>query len=107
MLITIAAASTSKSYILRSTLASELIENAAREDDSLREKESLVDEEEEDENAPQTFGTILSWCTTDQIGGLGLLYVILALILVSGHVLSDRKTLSADVYHAVAKCFSS
>ncbi|KAI5121740.1 hypothetical protein M0805_009030 [Coniferiporia weirii] len=81
------AASGSKSYILRSTLAAELIEVAARSDEQLIDLEYSA--ENDDEDAPQSYGSIISWSTIDQLGGLGLLYVILALILVNGHILSD------------------
>ena len=88
----LANASTSKSYILRSTLASELIEAASKADEGLLDEE-LPEDDDDDETVPQTFGSIISWSTSDQLGGLGLLYVILSLILANGHVLSDRKAL--------------
>lgn len=44
-----------------------------------------------DDDAPQPAGTILSWNTSDQLNGIGILYVVLALILVNGHSLKDSE----------------
>jgi len=35
------------------------------------------------------FGTLISWGTADQLGPIGILYIILGLILVGGKLLPD------------------
>ncbi|OCB89624.1 MAGE-domain-containing protein [Sanghuangporus baumii] len=85
-----ATASGSKSYILRSTLASELIQIANEANEELLDLEFNEEGEgDEDDETPTTYGSILNWTSSDQLGGLGLLYVILSLILVNGHTMSD------------------
>jgi len=42
------------------------------------------------EQHPRIHGSILSWTQNDQLGALGVLYVILALILVNGRVIQER-----------------
>lgn len=44
---------------------------------------------EEASRAPKNYGSILSWSKADQLGSLGVLYVILALVLSSGRVIDD------------------
>ncbi|TFK19515.1 MAGE-domain-containing protein [Coprinopsis marcescibilis] len=57
--------------------------------DAEAEAETDADEDGGERKAPMT-GSIISWSHVDsQLGGLGILYVVLALILVSGRVLSD------------------
>jgi hypothetical protein len=54
----------------------------------------MDDEGEWDDDAelhPRTYGSILSWGQNDQLGALGVLYVILALILVNGKVMQERE----------------
>ncbi|KAK7443455.1 hypothetical protein VKT23_015628 [Stygiomarasmius scandens] len=82
----------SKQYILRSTLDSTIIEYASQTIAEILDQE-LEDRDEEDENEtlPQCYGSILSWSTADQLEPVGILYVILALILVSGRVISDTE----------------
>lgn len=46
-------------------------------------------DEEADEELPQRYGSIISWSTCDQLASLGILYVVLALILVNGKTMSD------------------
>ncbi|TFK63639.1 MAGE-domain-containing protein [Pluteus cervinus] len=87
-----AAATGSKTYILRSALDSDLIAIAAETDEKILDqelKELPEDLDHDDETAIRTYGSILSWSTSDQLGGLGVLYVVLALILVNGRVISD------------------
>ncbi|KAG2002440.1 hypothetical protein CC2G_004632 [Coprinopsis cinerea AmutBmut pab1-1] len=94
-----AAATASKTYILRSCLNPSLIEIAAQTDNRLLAEElsdlpwASDDEEggggDEDERKPTSYGSIISWSHAEQVGSLGILYVVLALILVHGRVLPD------------------
>ncbi|EJD00539.1 MAGE-domain-containing protein [Fomitiporia mediterranea MF3/22] len=86
-----AASSGSKSYILRSCLPEELIRIAAESNEELLTLEFDNDntEADDEDDLPTTYGSIINWTSADQLGGLGLLYVILALILVNGHSMSD------------------
>jgi melanoma-associated antigen len=86
----------SKTYILRSILDPLIIEHAALTDEHLLEAEAadMPSDEEEAESdderfGPRYYGSIISWSKADQLGPLGIQYVILALILVSGRVISD------------------
>ncbi|TFK38514.1 MAGE family-domain-containing protein [Crucibulum laeve] len=88
----------SKTYILRSTLSPILIEHACVTDEKVLEEEiadapsDIEDEDQDEDDAerhPKSYGALLSWSTADQLGELGILYVILALVLVSGRVISD------------------
>ncbi|TDL23424.1 MAGE-domain-containing protein [Rickenella mellea] len=86
------AAAGSKTYILRSALHENLIEAAAATDELILEDEIMgisEDDDEDDDANPRTYGSILSWSSADELGSIGLLYVLLALVLVSGGVLSD------------------
>jgi melanoma-associated antigen len=53
------------------------------------------DEDEADSDdegfGPRYYGSVISWSKADQLGPLGIQYVILALILVSGRVISDGR----------------
>ncbi|KAJ7751006.1 MAGE family-domain-containing protein [Mycena maculata] len=88
------AAAGSKTYILRSTLPARVIEQAALTREDILEEEAAdapSDDDDDDEvggSAPS--GSIISWCSADHVGPLGVLYVILALILVSGRVMGDQ-----------------
>ena len=75
---------------MRSVLHESVLEQAAEVFEDLQEAE-MQDSLYTDEDAPQPTGTILSWNTADQLNGIGLLYVVLALILVNGHSLKDSK----------------
>ncbi|KAK0431193.1 MAGE-domain-containing protein [Armillaria borealis] len=88
-----AAAAGSKSYILRSILNPTIIEEAAQVSEKILEEEALEedDNDDDDERSARSYGSLISWSHTDQIGSLGILYIILALILVSGRVLSDAE----------------
>ncbi|KAG7442695.1 MAGE-domain-containing protein [Guyanagaster necrorhizus] len=88
-----AAAAGSKSYILRSILDPAIIENAAQVNEKILEEEALEedDNDDNDERRTRTYGSLISWSHTDQLGSLGILYIVLALILVSGRVLSDAE----------------
>ncbi|KAG1893601.1 MAGE-domain-containing protein [Suillus fuscotomentosus] len=85
------AAAGSKTYILRSVLDPVIIEAAARTDERLYE-EQIADSQEngdDDDDMPRSYGCIISWSTTDQVGALGVLHVILAIILASGRSMTD------------------
>ncbi|KAJ7843537.1 hypothetical protein B0H14DRAFT_3456097 [Mycena olivaceomarginata] len=45
------------------------------------------------------YGSIISWSGTDQVGALGVLYVVFGLILVSGRVIGDQDG-GADAFDA-------
>jgi melanoma-associated antigen len=82
----------SKTYILRSILDPIIIEHASQTQIEIIDHENAdIDEEDDNETLPQAYGTILSWSTCDQLEPIGILYVILTLILVSGRVISDCK----------------
>lgn len=105
----------SKTYMLRSIIDARLIELANKPDAEILEEEgafdfnsgeffgddvgggandgNLIDGNGWDDNVeqhPRTYGSILSWTQNDQLGALGVLYVILALILVNGRVVQER-----------------
>ncbi|KAI0767717.1 MAGE family-domain-containing protein [Fomes fomentarius] len=91
-----AASTGTKQYILRSTLDPTLIQLACTPDPEIRELEQKehTDENEEfaeDDNpiGTRSTGSIFAWGTADQLPSIGILYVILALILVEGRVMSD------------------
>ncbi|KAI6165164.1 MAGE-domain-containing protein [Pisolithus thermaeus] len=85
-----AVAAGSKTYILRSVLDPTIIEQAAITDERLFEEQmNDAPDEEADEELPRRYGSIISWSTCDQLASLGILYVILALILVNGKTMSD------------------
>lgn len=97
-----AASTGTKSYILVSTLHETLIGLAAQTDEELYEEEcaDLPSDDESDvsetgdddeERPPRSFGSIISWSHTEQVGALGILYVALAIILVNGRALPESK----------------
>ena len=81
----------SKSYILRSVLDEKLIEAANTPDVDIRRDEPQPLEDAEAEKLSE--GSILAWPTSDHVGNMGLMHVILALILVHGKELPDSKAL--------------
>ncbi|KAL0572212.1 hypothetical protein V5O48_009747 [Marasmius crinis-equi] len=86
-----ASSSGSKSYILRSTLHPGLIEYSALMQDKILEEE-LADapsDSDDEHTGVQSYGSILSWSTSDQLEAVGILHIILSLVLVSGRVLGD------------------
>ena len=83
------ATSGSKSYILRSILDPIILDYAALTDQELYVQEIEDLPEGADDAAIATYGSIISWSDSDQLGSLGILYVVLALILVSGRVIAD------------------
>lgn len=48
-----------------------------------------ADDEDEDANNVKSTGSIFAWYKADQVGSVGILHVILALILVNGRAISD------------------
>jgi len=93
-----AAPAGTKSFILRSVLDPSLIQMATTRDGELQEVEQaerLVasDDEVEPDNTIGTHstGSIFAWHHSDQLGSVGILYVILALILVNGRSISDNQ----------------
>ncbi|EPQ53113.1 MAGE-domain-containing protein [Gloeophyllum trabeum ATCC 11539] len=85
-----AAAAGSKTYILRSVLDSNLIELAAITDAAIIEEEIVdIPDNDDDEETYRTYGSIISWSSADQLQAIGILYVVLALILVHGKSLND------------------
>jgi len=87
-----AAAAGSKTYILRSVLHPLIIEYAALTDEQILEEEAADapdDDDDDDVFGLRTYGSIISWSNADQLGSIGVLYVVLALILVSGRVMTD------------------
>lgn len=50
-----------------------------------------MEEEAADARDDEDYGSIINWSRTDQLPLLGILYVVLALILLSGKVMSDSK----------------
>ncbi|KAF8882956.1 MAGE family-domain-containing protein [Infundibulicybe gibba] len=88
------AAAGSKTYILRSVLDPIIIEHAALTDELILEEEALdapSDDEDDEGFGHRSYGSIISWSTADQLGTLGILYVLLSLILVNGRVMSDME----------------
>ena len=94
--VEIAASSGTKMYILRSALDPALIQQACTPDAEIREMEQNENKDEneefaEDDNliSTRSTGSIIAWHNADQLPSIGILYVILALILVEGRVISD------------------
>ncbi|KAG6812817.1 hypothetical protein H0H92_000275 [Tricholoma furcatifolium] len=85
----------SKTYILRSVLDPLIIEHAALTDEKILEQEAAdapSDDDDDDESyTPKYYGSLVSWTSNDQLGALGILYTILALILVSGRVITEAE----------------
>lgn len=79
----------SKTYILRSTLHSSLLEAASLTDDVILEQEVSEEDDDDDDEEVIHYGSILKWSSADHLGGMGLLHVILSLILVNGRSLND------------------
>ncbi|KAF8639276.1 hypothetical protein AX16_010348 [Volvariella volvacea WC 439] len=87
-----ATATGSKQYILRSALDAQLIALASQSDVEIRnqEVEDIPPElEDDDDLRPVAYGSLISWSQGEQVGAVGILYIVLALILVNGRVISD------------------
>ncbi len=87
--------------MLRSVLDPRLIEAAAQTDEDIHEeeaKEAPSDEENDDFSeggyTPRYYGSIISWSRGEQPGPIGILYVVLAIILVNGRVIPDSMSVS-------------
>ena len=80
----------SKTYILRSTLDPVLVECASQTNKRILEAEAADAPDGVDGAEPgmRTYGSLIAWNNADQLSALGILHVILALILVSGKVIS-------------------
>ncbi|PCH34545.1 MAGE-domain-containing protein [Wolfiporia cocos MD-104 SS10] len=87
-----------KSYILRSILHPKIISIASTPDPEILqiEKADLVQFAEThhtsdhgEDTGPGVSGCILGWSQADEVGSVGLLYTILALILVDGRTMRD------------------
>ena len=86
------AAAGSKTYILRSVLHPTLISYAALAYEPILEEEIADAPDSDDENGvAKNYGSIISWSQADQLGSIGVLYVILTLILVNGRVMTESK----------------
>ncbi|KAI0367842.1 MAGE-domain-containing protein [Pilatotrama ljubarskyi] len=92
-----AASTGTKTYILRSTLNPALIEKACMPDAEIRELEQTEHPDENEEFAEddnpigtRSTGSIFAWHSADQLPSVGILYVILALILVEGRSIADN-----------------
>ena len=95
MHICVAVSQGSKTYILRSTLDTVLIERASATNKRILEVEAADAPDDVDDAEPgaRTYGSLIAWNGADQLATLGILYVILALILVSGKVITDSTSL--------------
>lgn len=85
----------SKTYILRSVLHPLIIEHAALTDEKILEEEAVDapdDDDDDDGVGFRTYGSIISWNQADQLGSIGILYIVLTLILVSGRVITESKS---------------
>lgn len=92
-----------KAYILRSLLDPALIALANAPDRELRRLETahaepahadfaeLYDGDDEDDSAALSTGAILAWDRSDEVASIGVLYLVLAFILVEGRVIRDRE----------------
>ncbi|ETW76530.1 hypothetical protein HETIRDRAFT_455067 [Heterobasidion irregulare TC 32-1] len=66
-------------------------ESAAATDASILAQESAdaPDGDDDDEVGTNLYGSIIAWNSSDQLGALGILHVVLAIVLVNGRVISD------------------
>ena len=80
---------TSKTYILRNILDSELVKLATTPDNALLTAE--IAEVQDATARSRINGTLLSWKSQEEIHLLGILQLILSLILVSGRSMTDGR----------------
>ncbi|KAG5650330.1 hypothetical protein H0H81_012602 [Sphagnurus paluster] len=70
-------------------------EYAALTDETILEEESadILSDDGDDDDDPhiRSYGSLISWSSSDQLGAVGILYTILALILVNGRTMSDME----------------
>lgn len=91
------AAPSTKTWILRSALDPRLVSIATTPDDDIKavEQEHTVDASDGGEDYDDSFlrsdniGAILAWQSADHLSAIGILYVVLALVLVHGRNISD------------------
>ena len=121
----VASAIGSKTYILRSSLDPILIEHAAQTEEGIFEEESgdqsvlfpsLInadeadyfedDDEDDAERVPKYYGSLISWTKGDQLGAVGVLYVILALVLVNGRIMTDGEWFLKQKKEFISYCNS-
>jgi melanoma-associated antigen len=55
--------------------------------------EESKDGDDDEDWTPNSFGTIFNWAHSDNLGAIGVLYTLLAVILANGRVVSDCKLL--------------
>ena len=81
-------------YILRSALDPVLIERTTLTNKRILEAEAAEAPDDVDGTDPgmRTYGCLIAWNSADQLSALGILHVILALILVSGKIITDSAT---------------
>ncbi|CAK5272258.1 unnamed protein product [Mycena citricolor] len=86
-----AAATGTKTFIVRSVLNQRLLDQASIVHEDILEEEAVdgPSDDEEDDSGSRS-GTIISWAQADQVGPLGILYTILSLVLVNGRVVGDQ-----------------
>ena len=93
----------SKAYILRSTLDPVPIRTTLTNKRILElEAAEAPDDVDGAEPGMRTYGSLIAWNSADQLSTLGILHVVLALILVSGKVISASATvrpLSLFIHH--------
>lgn len=95
--------STSKTYIVRSTLPSALIELLAAPDPEIRAAARGVvpDDDIEDDSIDTPDDTLVAWRPTDNPVVVGILHVILALILANGRTIPDRELIRSSTFFVV------
>jgi hypothetical protein len=88
-----------------------IIEHAAQTHAKVLEEEagdqalffpSILDDDDDDddgrdkdaERPPKFYGSLISWSRGDQLGSIGILYVVLALVLTNGRVMADSQSSS-------------
>lgn len=89
-----AAPTGTKTWILRSVLDPRLISAAVTPDDAIKAVEQQPDSDEDDDPDDSAVksantGAIVAWQNADQLSAIGILYVVLALVLVHGRAISD------------------
>ncbi|CAL1701870.1 unnamed protein product [Somion occarium] len=93
-----ATSSGTKTYILRSMLDPALIERACAPNSAILNVEQTegkvgtYNDDDDDDNrvGTRSTGSIFAWHHADELGSVGILYVILALVLVNGRAISDN-----------------
>lgn len=64
------------------------------------------DEDDDAERVPKYYGSLISWTKGDQLGAIGVLYVILALVLVNGRIMTDSGWLFLNFFFTYSPSFS-